>query len=57
MPDRAIWNDNDTVKFVKPNTYILHNQESFADVEEVVSFARQDATTVEFAQGKQAGKD
>ena len=53
MPDRAIWNDTDTVKFVKPDTYILHNQESFADVEEVVKFARQMATTVEFAQGKQ----
>ena len=53
MPDRAIWNDNDFVKFVKPNTYIVHNQESFADVEEVVKFARQMATTVEFAQGKQ----
>ena len=53
MPDRAIWNDNDFVKFVKPNTYILHNQESFADVEEVVSFARQMSQTCEFAQGKQ----
>jgi hypothetical protein len=56
MPDRAIWNDNDTVKFVKPNTYIFHNQESFADVEEVVSFARQVATTVEFVSDKQAAK-
>ena len=53
MPDRAIWNDNDFVKFVKPNTYILHNQESFADVEEIVSFARQMSQTCEFAQGKQ----
>jgi hypothetical protein len=56
MPDRAIWNDNDFVKFVKPNTYILHNQESFADVEEVVSFARQMSTTVEFVSDKQAAK-
>ena len=56
MPDRAIWNDNDFVKFVKPNTYILHNQESFADVEEIVSFARQMATTVEFVSDKQAAK-
>ena len=56
MPDRAIWNDNDFVKFVKPNTYIFHNQESFADVEEVVSFARQMATTVEFVSDKQAAK-
>jgi hypothetical protein len=56
MPDRAIWNDTDRVKFVKPDTYILHNQESFADVEEVVSFARQVATTVEFVSDKQAAK-
>ena len=53
MPDRAIWNDTDSVKFVKPDTYILHNQESFADVEEIVSFARQMSQTCEFAQGKQ----
>jgi hypothetical protein len=30
-----------TVKFVKPEAYIQHNQESFADVEEVCNFARQ----------------
>jgi hypothetical protein len=53
MPDRAIWNDNDFGQFVKPNTYIVHNQESFADVEEIVKFARVMSTTVEFAQGKQ----
>ena len=56
MPDRAIWNDTDSVKFVKPDTYIFHNQESFADVEEVVKFARQMATTVEFVSDKQASK-
>jgi hypothetical protein len=56
MPDRAIWNDTETVKFVKPEAYIVHNQESFADVEEVVSFARQVATTVEFVSDKQAAK-
>ena len=56
MPDRAIWNDTDTVKFVKPDTYILHNQESFADVEEVVSFARQMAQTVTFVSDKEAAK-
>lgn len=53
MPDRAIWNDTDAVKFVKPNAYILHNQESFADVEDVCKFARQMATTCTFVQGKQ----
>ena len=56
MPDRAIWNDNDFVKFVKPNTYILHNQESFADVEEVVKFTRAMALAVKFVSDKQAAK-
>jgi hypothetical protein len=55
-PDRAIWNDTDTVKFVKPNASILYNQESFADVEEVVKFARQMAQTVTFATDKEAVK-
>jgi len=53
MPDRSVWNDNDAVKFVQPEAYILYNQESFADVKDVVSFARQMSTTVEFVQGKQ----
>lgn len=56
MPDRAIWNDNDFVKFVKPDTYILHNQESFADVEEVVKFTRAMALAVKFVSDKQAAK-
>lgn len=53
FPDRSTWTDTDTVKFVKPNASILHNQESFADVEEVVKFARQMSQTVTFVQGKQ----
>jgi hypothetical protein len=53
MPDRSIWNDTDDVKFVQPNAWILHNQESFADVAEVVAFARQMSTMCEFVQGKQ----
>jgi len=52
-PDRAVWNDTEHVKFVKPEAYILHNQESFADVEEVCNFARQMAQTVTFVQGKE----
>jgi hypothetical protein len=56
MPDRAIWNDTDTVKFVKPNAYILYNQESFADVEDVCKFARQVATTTRFATDKEAAQ-
>jgi hypothetical protein len=53
MPDRSIWNDTDTVKFVQPEAYILHGQDSFADVEEVCNFARQMSTTCEFVSGKQ----
>ena len=53
MPDRSVWNDTDAVKFVQPEAYILYNQESFADVKDVVSFARQMSTTVDFVQGKQ----
>jgi hypothetical protein len=52
-PDRAIWTDTQHVKFVKPNAYILHNQESFADVVEVCNFARQMSTTCQFVNGKQ----
>lgn len=53
MPDRSIWNDTDTVKFVQPEAYIQHGQTSFADVEEVCNFARQMATACEFVSGKQ----
>lgn len=45
--------NTDFVKFVKPQAYILHNQDSFADVEEVCNFARQMATTCTFVQGKE----
>ena len=55
-PDRAIWNDTEHVKFVKPNAYILYNQESFADVEDVCKFARQMAQTVTFVNDKEAAK-
>ena len=56
MPDRAIWNDTDTVKFVKPEAYIVHNQESFADVKDVCSYARQMSTLVTFVSDKEAAK-
>jgi hypothetical protein len=55
-PDRSVWNDTAVVKFVKPNAYILHNQESFADVEEVCKFARQVATTAQFVTDRKAGE-
>ena len=56
MPDRSIWNDTDAVKFVQPKAYILHDQSSFADVEEICNFARQMATTCEFVSVKKAAK-
>ena len=56
FPDRSIWTDTETVKFVKPNAYIQHNQESFADVEEVCKFARQMAQTATFVSDKEAAK-
>ena len=55
-PDRAIWNDTQHVKFVKPEAYIAHNQEPFADVEEVCKFTRAMALAVEFVSDKQAAK-
>jgi hypothetical protein len=56
MPDRSIWTDTQHVKFVKPEAYIVHNQESFADVEEVCKFTRAMALAVEFVSDKQAAK-
>jgi hypothetical protein len=44
----------ENVLFVKPKAYILHNQRSFADVNEVCDFARQMATTVTFVDNKGA---
>ena len=56
MPDRSIWTDTETVKFVQPEAYILHGQESFADVEQICKFARVMALAVEFASVKEASK-
>jgi hypothetical protein len=56
FPDRAVWNDTESVKYVKPNAYILHGQTSFADVDEICKFARQMATTVTFVTDKEAAK-
>jgi hypothetical protein len=63
MPDRAIWNDTETVKFVQPKAYILHdpwtrgdNPVRFDDIEEVVNFARQMSTTAQFVSDKEAAK-
>jgi len=56
FPDRSIWNDTDTVKFVQPDAYILYNQESFADVKDVVDFARQMSTAVQFVTDRKAAE-
>jgi hypothetical protein len=56
QPMQYIITDTSYVKFVKPNAYILHNQESFADVEEVCKFARQVATTAQFVTDKKAAE-
>jgi len=45
--------NTDFVKFVQPEAYIVHDQESFADVKDVVKFARQMSQTATFVQGKQ----
>ena len=61
MPDRSIWSDTETVKFVQPEAYILHDPWTtsngtvcFDDVEEVVKFARQMSTAVQFVTAKKA---
>lgn len=58
MPDRSIWTDTESVKFVQPKAYILHHNEkqsvTFDDVEEVCNFARQMAQAVTFVSNKQA---
>jgi len=48
--------DTPYVKFVRPDAYIMHNQESFADVKEVCDFARQMSTTAHFVTDKEAAK-
>ena len=53
-PMKFIITDTPYVKFVKPKAYILHGQESFADVKEVCEFARQMSTTVQFVDNKGA---
>jgi hypothetical protein len=54
MPDRAIWNDTETVKFVKPTASIFAGAEYFADLKEVCEFAKQMAQTATFVNDKGA---
>jgi hypothetical protein len=55
-PMKFIITDTYYVKFVKPDAYIQHGQESFADVKEVCDFARQMSTLCEFVSDKKAAK-
>jgi hypothetical protein len=55
-PDYYLWVDTARVKYVKPDAYIVHQQESFADVKEVCAFARQMSTMCEFVSNKEAAK-
>ena len=55
-PMKFIITDTPYVKFVRPDAYIMHNQESFADVKEVCDFARQMSTTAQFVTDKEAAK-
>ena len=56
QPDFYLWIDTARVKYVKPQAYIQHGQESFADVAEVCAFARQMSTLVNFVSNKEAEK-
>ena len=53
-PMNFIITDTPYVKFVKPQAYIQHGQESFADVAEICAFARQMSTLVNFVSNKEA---
>jgi len=55
-PMKFIITDTPYVKFVKPDAYLVHQQDSFADVAEVCAFARQMSTLVNFVSNKQAEK-
>ena len=55
-PMNFIITDTPYCKFVKPDAYIQHGQESFADVEEICAFARQMSTMCEFVSNKEAAK-
>jgi len=55
-PMNFIITDTPYCKFVKPDAYIVHQQESFADAKEVCAFARQMSTMCEFVSNKEAAK-
>jgi len=54
MPDRAIWSDNESVKFVKPEASIVSGAEHFEDLEEICEFAKCISGAVQFATPKES---
>jgi hypothetical protein len=56
MPDRAIWNDTETVKFVKPDAFIFSGADYFDDLEETCEFAKCIAGAVQFATPKESAQ-
>lgn len=56
MPDRSIWNDTDTVKFVQPTASIFAGAEYFADLKEVCEFAKCISGSVQFATPKESAQ-
>ena len=56
MPDRAIWYDNDNVKFVKPEVSIVSGAEYFEDLEEICEFAKCISGAVQFATPKESAQ-
>ena len=56
MPDRAVWYDTESVKFVKPEVSIVSGAEHFEDLEEICEFAKYISCAVQFATPKDAAK-
>jgi hypothetical protein len=56
MPDRAIWYDTESVKFVKPEVSIVSGAEHFEDLEEICEFAKCISGAVQFATTKESAQ-
>jgi len=56
MPDRAVWYDTESVKFVKPEVSIVSGAEHFEDLEEICEFAKCIAGAVQFATPKESAQ-
>jgi len=54
MPDRAVWYDTESVKFVKPEASIASGAENFEDLEEICEFAKCISGAVQFATTKES---